>query len=125
MLIESQANAEEIKKHEEDHEMAEEEVTKLKIECMVVITEKGSIKKELNRIDNLYYKSQKDSKEQRIQYDLLVDDVSKLNKQNNQYRQLLMENEGNMKSLQGEIRNLQEKNITQKQTSLRYKQESK
>jgi len=63
MLIESQANAEEIKKHEEDHEMAEEEVTKLKIECMVVITEKGSIKKELNRIDNLYYKSQKDSKE--------------------------------------------------------------
>jgi len=46
---------------------------------MVVIAEKGTMKKELNRVDNLYMKVQKDHKEQRIQYNLIVDEISKVN----------------------------------------------
>ena len=53
---------------------------KLNLEVTVVITEKMTLKKELDRVDSLYNKLRKDFKEQRVQFDLLVDEVSKANK---------------------------------------------
>ena len=53
---------------------------KLNLEVTVVITEKMTLKKELDRVDQLYNKMRKDYKEQRVNYGLLVDEVSSLNK---------------------------------------------
>lgn len=56
MLIDSQANAEEIKQLMEDGEDKMDEIEKLKLETTVVITEKFALQKELNRVDQLYNK---------------------------------------------------------------------
>ena len=53
---------------------------KLNLEVTVVITEKMTLKKELDRTDLLYRTLKKDHKEQRVNYNLLVDEVSALNK---------------------------------------------
>ena len=53
---------------------------KLNLEVTVVITEKMTLKKELDRVDNLYRKMKTEYKAQRLNYNLLVDEVSKLNK---------------------------------------------
>ena len=44
----------------------QDEIEKLKLEATVVITEKFALDKELKRIDQLYQKSVKDFREQRI-----------------------------------------------------------
>ena len=57
-----------------------DKMEKLNLEVTVVVTEKMTLKKELDRVDNLYRKMKKEYKEQRVNYDLLVDEVSKLNR---------------------------------------------
>lgn len=66
---------------------------KLNLEVTVVVTEKITMKKELDRVNGLYNTLQKDFKEQRVNFDLVTDEVSKANKQNNLYRGLIVENE--------------------------------
>jgi len=66
---------------------------KLNLEVTVVVTEKLSIKKEYNRIEQMYRNLGKDNKELRANYNLLHDEVSKLNKQNGEYRGLVIDNE--------------------------------
>jgi len=53
---------------------------KLNVEITVLLTEKLTLKKELDRVDNDLRKMKKDFKEQRVNYDLLMDEVSKSNK---------------------------------------------
>lgn len=69
---------------------------KLNLEVTVVVTEKMTLKKELDRVDNLYRKMKKEYKEQRVNYNLLVDEVSSLNRQNGEYRGLILENEAKL-----------------------------
>lgn len=82
MIISSQANAEEINQLYNDAEQKETEIEKLKLESMVVITEKGTIKKELDRINMLYNQLQKDFREQRVTFEIMSDEITKVNKQN-------------------------------------------
>ena len=56
---------------------------KLNLEVTVVITEKMTLKRELDRVDVLFRTLKKEYKEQRVNYNLLVDEVSAANKQNN------------------------------------------
>lgn len=100
MMVESQANAEAIQKMQDDAGDKQEEVEKLKLECQVVITEKYTVKKELDRVDHLYNKMRKDHNQQRIEYDLIVDEVTKTNKQNSHYRQLILENDSKLQMVQ-------------------------
>lgn len=53
---------------------------KLRLECTVVLTEKNAFKKELDRVEELYNKLQKDFREQRVQYELMIDEISKVNR---------------------------------------------
>ena len=53
---------------------------KLNVEITVLLTEKLTLKKELDRLDNDHRKLKKDFKEQRVNYDLLMDEVSRSNK---------------------------------------------
>ena len=76
---------------------------KLNLEVTVVITEKMTLKRELDRVDVLHRTLKKEYKEQRINYNLLVDEVSALNKQNNQYRGLILENEKKLSEVSKEI----------------------
>lgn len=57
------------------------------------MTEKGTLKRDLDRVDGLYVKLQKEFKEQRQQFELLVDEISKANNLNRDYRQLIAGNE--------------------------------
>lgn len=70
-----------------------EQEEKLNVEITVLVTEKLTLKKELDRLDNDHRKLKKDFKEQRVNTDLLMDEVSKSNKQNSEYRGLILENE--------------------------------
>ena len=54
MVIESQANSEEITKLHEEGASNAEKMEKLNVEVTVVVTEKLSLKKELDRIDSLF-----------------------------------------------------------------------
>jgi hypothetical protein len=47
---------------------------KLNLEVTVVVTEKITLKKELDRVLLLYNTMRKDYKEQRVNYDLMVDE---------------------------------------------------
>ena len=69
---------------------------KLNLEVTVVVTEKITLKKELDRVDTLYHQLKKEFKEQRVNYNLLVDEVSKVNKQNSEYRSLILDNESKL-----------------------------
>ena len=53
---------------------------KLNLEVTVVVTEKLSLKKEYNRIEQLYRKSQNENREMNAKYGLLIDETTKLNK---------------------------------------------
>ena len=57
-----------------------DKMEKLNLEVTVVVTEKLSLKKEYNRIDTLYRQMQKDNKELRVNYNLLVDENSTITK---------------------------------------------
>lgn len=63
MMIDSQANAQQIQKLYEDAEVKESEIEKLMLEATVVVTEKTAMKRELDRIDVLYNQLQKDFRE--------------------------------------------------------------
>ena len=52
----------------------------MKLESTIIITEKSTIKKELDRINMLYNQIQKDFKEHRITFDLMSDEITKVNK---------------------------------------------
>lgn len=71
-----------------------------------MVTEKNALKKELDRIDGLYIKLQKEFKEQRVQFELLVDEISKVSKQNSEYRGLILSNEEKMSNIQKDIQDL-------------------
>lgn len=90
---------------------------KLNLEVTVVITEKMTLKKELDRVDALYNKLRKDFKEQRVQFNLLVDEVSTANKQNSEYRGLILENEEKLGEITKDILALQ-KNVDLKNKAL-------
>lgn len=53
---------------------------RLNLEVTVVVTEKMALKKQLDRVDLMYRKLKNEYKEQRVTYDLLIDEVSKVNK---------------------------------------------
>lgn len=93
MLIDSQANAEEIRELIEEGQNKQDEIEKLRLETTVVITEKFALQKELNRVNAIYGKLQKDFKEQRVQFSLMIDEISGLNKLNSEYRGLILKNE--------------------------------
>ena len=93
MVVSSQANAEEIEALQDKNASNLEKMEKLSLEVTVVVTEKLTLKKELNRVDAMYNKVQKNLKEQRVNFDLLIDEVSTVNKQNAEYRSLIIENE--------------------------------
>ena len=69
---------------------------KLRLEVTVMVTEKGSLKRELARIESLYVKLQRDFREQRIHFDQLCDELAAVNKKNAGYRNLLVENDQKM-----------------------------
>lgn len=66
---------------------------KLNMEVTVVITEKATIKKAYERLDMEFRNLDREFKEQRQTYNLLVDENSKLNKLNSEYRGLILNNE--------------------------------
>ena len=107
MVISSQANAKEIEALQDKNASMAEKMEKLSLEVTVVVTEKLTLKKELARVDALYSKVQKDFKEQRVNFDLLVDEVSTVNKQNAEYRGLILENEEKLGQIAQEIQDLQ------------------
>ena len=76
---------------------------RLNLEVQVVVTEKMAMKKELDRVDNMYNKIKKEFKEQRVNYNLMVDENSKLVKQNSEYRGLLLDNESKLEEISQEI----------------------
>ena len=79
---------------------------KLNLEVTVVVTEKLTLKKELDRVDGLYNSLKKEHKEQRVNYNLVVDEVSKANKQNNLYRGLIIDNEAKFSEFEKEVQQL-------------------
>jgi hypothetical protein len=66
-----------------------------------------AMKKELDRVDNMYNKIKKEFKEQRVNYNLMVDENSKLVKQNSEYRGLILDNESKLEEISQEILDLQ------------------
>ena len=69
---------------------------RLNLEVQVVVTEKMAMKKELDRVDNLYIKIKREFKNQRVHFNLMVDENSKLNSQNSEYRGLILDNESKL-----------------------------
>lgn len=59
---------------QEDAEDKFDAMEKLNLEVTVVVTEKITLKKELDRVLLLYNTMRKDYKEQRVNYDLMVDE---------------------------------------------------
>jgi chromosome segregation ATPase len=107
MVIESQANRNEIEQLHAENQSKSDKMEKLNLEVTVVVTEKMTLKKELDRVDNLYRKMKKEYKEQRVNYNLLVDEVSKLTKQNGEYRGLILSNETKFQQIGQDIVDLQ------------------
>lgn len=103
MLIDSQANAELIQNQYDELDDKQNEIEKLKLECTVVMTEKITLKRDLDRVDSLYIKLQKEFREQRVQFELLVDEISKINKANSEYRRLIQTNEEVLSNVHKEI----------------------
>jgi len=68
-----------------------------------LVTEKLTLKKELDRLDNDHRKLKNDYKQQRVNYDLLMDEVSKTNKMNAEYRTLILDNETKLANVGQEI----------------------
>ena len=103
MVIESQANSKEIERLNEENTQKGDNMEKLNLEVQVVVTEKMAMKKELDRVDNMYNKIKKEFKEQRVNYNLMVDENSKLVKQNSEYRGLILDNESKLEEISQEI----------------------
>ena len=99
MVIDSQANAREIERLHEENETKGDNMEKLNLEVQVVVTEKMAMKKELDRVDILYNKIKREFKEQRVSFNLMVDENSKLVKQNSEYRGLILDNEAKLEEI--------------------------
>ena len=84
-----------------------EKMEKLNLEVTVIVTEKLSLKKEYDRLDSVYQSLKRDNKELRVNYNLLVDENTEINKQNSQYRGLILENEQKLSIIDKEIKDLQ------------------
>ena len=54
MVIDSQANKAEIEQLHAENQSKSDKMEKLNLEVTVVVTEKMTLKKELDRVDNLY-----------------------------------------------------------------------
>ena len=63
MIIESQANAKEIEELYDQQKTSEEQYEKLNVEITVLVTEKLTQKKELDRVNNDFRKLKKEYKE--------------------------------------------------------------
>jgi hypothetical protein len=63
-----------------ENETKEDKMEKLNLEVTVVVTEKMTIKKELERVDASFRKMRNDYKEQRTGYELLIDENNHLTK---------------------------------------------
>lgn len=103
MAIEAQANKDEIKELNETIENKNDAMERLNLEVTVVVTERITLKKELDRMDKMYNSLKKEHKEQRINYNLLVDEVSAVNKKNQEYRSLILNIETKVEDLGREI----------------------
>lgn len=103
MAIESQANKAEIDKLYNENEAIVDKMEKLNLEVTVVVTEKLSLKKEYDRVEQAFRNLTKDQKELRVNYNLLVDENSNLTKQNSEYRGLILDNEGKLTAIDKEI----------------------
>ena len=73
----------------------------------MLVTEKLTQKKELDRVNNDFRKLKKEYKEQRVNFNLLMDEISKANKQNAEYRTLVLNNEKELGKVASEITDLQ------------------
>ena len=122
MVIESQANSKEIERLNDENTAKGDNMEKLNLEVQVVVTEKMAMKKELDRVDNMYNKIKKEFKEQRVNYNLMVDENSKLVKQNSEYRGLILDNESKLEEISQEILDLQ-KHIEMKNKQIARTQE--
>lgn len=107
MAIEAQANKDEIKNLNDDLENKEDAMERLNLEVTVVVTERMTFKKELDRMNSQYNELRKEHKEQRVSYELLIDEVAKVNKKNREYRTLILSNEKQMDDLGKDISELQ------------------
>ena len=103
MAIEAQANMKEIGELHQNNASLTEKMDKLNMEVTVIITEKLSLKKEYNRVEGLYTTLQRDNKELRMNYNLLVDENSATNIQNSKYRGLILDNEQKFSIIDKEI----------------------
>jgi cell division protein FtsL len=75
----------------------------LNVEITVLVTEKLTLKKELDVLSNDHRRLKNEFKKQRVNYDLLMDEVSKTNKMNAEYRSLILENETKLAAVGSEI----------------------
>ena len=63
MVIDSQANAGEIEKLNNENELKQDKMEKLNLEVTVILTEKMTLKKELDRLEIDHRKLKRESKE--------------------------------------------------------------
>ena len=96
LLIDSQANASEIQALHDESTEKNEKMEKLNLEVTVVVTEKAAMKKDFDRLQLLHTNLQLEHKEARSTYNLLVEENTKITKQNQNYRALILENESKM-----------------------------
>jgi len=99
MLIESQANRNEIEMLNLENEAKQDKMEKLNLEVTVVITEKLTLKKELDQLTISHRTLNTKYKEQRADYDLLADETIKVKKQNSEYRGLILNNESKLQMI--------------------------
>ena len=104
-------------------EANKDEMEKIRLEVTVISAEKTMQKKELNRVNTLYTKLQRDNKENREAYNVMVDEVSKINITNSGYRALIVESDGKMAAFQKDVRSLQQTLETQKKLCSKYQEE--
>lgn len=71
MVIESQANKEEIEKLYNENKNKADKMNELSMEVHVVVTEKMTVKKELDRVDANFRKVKNDYKSQRSKFEIL------------------------------------------------------
>ena len=61
------------------NESLQDKMEKLNLEVTVVVTEKLALKKEYNRVEQLYRNLQKETGQLRLNYNLLADENAKIN----------------------------------------------
>lgn len=69
----------------------------------MLVTEKLTLKKERDKLENDLRKMRNEYQQQRVNYNLLMDEVSKTNKQNAEYRTLILGNEKKLSDIGEEI----------------------